>query len=236
MTETPPGKHPLFIPQEWRAITLALAASTLTLFTVAVIDVQDPHLGATLMSSIGLHAVGARAPAILVCLARGMSGPWSLFFNFYIEVIITVLSFYTFVLIVREGVEYRILHLAAQQAEAAAQTRKSWVKRYELVGMFFLVMAPLPLTGPVTGAILGYLLNLPPWRIFTVVLSGSLAMQAIYVLMGKALLNSVIAFQKAHQAEALALLGLVIALVTVTHIRGVVKLVRDMIDGQEPPS
>jgi uncharacterized membrane protein len=220
----------LFKASEWRQITVMLGFSTLTLFAVGAMFTHDEKLATTLLSSIGMHVAGARAPAILFCLSRGLSPVVTLFFNFYIEVLIVILCYYSFVLIIREGIESKFLHLAARRAEAAAQEHRNNLKRFELAGLFFLVMAPFPMTGPVTGAIVGYLLNLRPWATFTIVLSGTFVALAIYVTLGQALLKSVIDFQAQYSHEVTLIISFLIAAFTIFHVRSIARWVQSAVE------
>ena len=220
----------LFRASEWRQITIMLILSTLTLFAVGSLFRSNQALATTLLTTIGMHVAGARAPAILFCLSRGLSPAATLFFNFYIEIIIVVLCYYSFVLIIREGIESKFLHLAARRAEAAAQEHRNTLKRFELVGLFFLVMAPFPMTGPVTGAIVGYLLNLRPWATFAIVLSGTFAALALYTALGQAVLQSIIDFQSHYSYEVSIVIFVLIAAFTIFHIRSITRWVQNTVD------
>ncbi|MFH2202636.1 MAG: small multi-drug export protein [Elusimicrobiota bacterium] len=238
MTETSPGTPPpvetgLFKASEWRQITFMLVLSTMTLFAIGAMFRFDERLAITLLSSIGMHLAGARAPAILFGLSRGLSPVVTLFFNFYIEVLIVVLCYYSFVLIIREGIESKFMHLAAKRAETAAQEHRNAIKRFELAGLFFLVMAPFPMTGPITGAIVGYLLNLRPWATFAIVLSGTFVALFAYVVLGKVALQAIIAFQSRYAYEVALVIMFVIAVFTIVHVRSIARWVQSAIDDYE---
>lgn len=232
MSGEPPVQKPSpFEAREWREIILALSFATATLFAIGVLFQKDPKDATTLLSSIGMHVAGARAPAILFCLARGLSPAWTLFFNFYIEVLIVLIVYYGFVFVVREGLEAKILHIAAKQAEATAQRHKSLLKRFELFGLFLLVLAPLPMTGPVSGALIGYLLNQKPWVTFSVVFSGTFVALASYVALGTAVLSQIIETQKSYQDLATLIIAFVIAAFTIYHVKTIGKWVEDAVVG-----
>ena len=231
--EPPQTKPSPFEATEWRNIIVTLVLATLTLFGIGFLFLRNQHLATTLLSSIGLHAAGARAPAVLLCLARGMSASATLFFNFYVEIIIVFLCYYTFVLVVREGLESKFLHLAAKQAESAAQAHKNWIKKYEDFGLFILVVAPLPMTGPVTGAIVGYLLNLRPWVTFSLVFAGTFAANAVYIILGQAVLQQMIAFQQEYREIATITIAVIIAAFTIFHVRTIANWVEENVSDQE---
>jgi uncharacterized membrane protein len=224
-----PEKPSPFEAAEWRDLLVALVFATATLFAIGALFQKDAHTATTLLSSVGMHVAGARAPAILFCLVRGLSPGWTLFFNFYIEVLIVFVVYYAFILVVREGLEAKILHIAAKQAEAAAQRHRTLLKRFELLGLFFLVMAPFPMTGPVSGALIGYLLNLRPWVTFSVVLSGTFVALAAYVALGQTILTQIIEFQKTYQDTANIVLLAVIAAFTIFHVKTIRRWVEETV-------
>lgn len=237
-----PPAPPPFEVNEWRGVLVALVLATVTLFAVGVLFQRDPRDATTLLSAIGMHAAGARAPAVLFCLARGLGPAWTLLFNFYVEVLIVLIVYYGFVLVVREGLEAKILHLTARQAEAAAQRHKTFLKRFELFGLFLLVAAPLPMTGPVTGALIGYLLNLRPWVTFSVVFSGTFLALACYVAVGQAVLSRLIEAQKEYQDAATLVIAVLIAAFTIYHVRTIRRWVEGTVSEEraqdrppEPP-
>jgi uncharacterized membrane protein len=222
-------KPSIFKASEWRQILTTLILTTVTLFVIAVLFGRDPQLATTLLSSIGLHLAGARAPAVLYCLGHGLSPTVTLLFNFYIEVVIVVLVYYAFILFVREGIESKLLHLAAKQAEESAQTHRDFLKRFERFGLFLLVIAPLPMTGPVTGALVGYLLNLKPWMTFLIVLSGTFVANSVYVVLGHAVLTQIITMQAEYEGIATIIIGIVIAGFTIFHVRSIANWVKDSV-------
>ncbi|MFH1725726.1 MAG: small multi-drug export protein [Elusimicrobiota bacterium] len=221
-----PTAGPLLETAEWRQIVAALTLATLTLFGVGILFRYNAHVATTLLSSIGLHAAGARAPAVLFCLARGLPPIATLLFNFCVEIIIVVLCYYVFVLAIREGIETRFLKLAAKRAEATAQKHCGRLKRYERVGLFFFVMAPFAMTGPVTGAFAGYLLNLKPWVTFSIVFSGTFCALSAYVLLGQSVLTRVIALQNEYQGVVSILIAILIAGFTIYHVRSIAGWVK----------
>ena len=228
-TEHPdrPAKPTLFKAVEWRNIVVILGLATATLFAIGYLFTRNERFATTLLSSIGLHVVGARAPAFLLCLSRDMSPATTFLFNLYVEGIIVVLCYYSFVLVIREGLESKFLRLAAKQAEHAAQEHRDLLQRFEHFGLFLLVMAPLPMTGPVTGALVGYLLNLKPWVTFSIVLAGTSVALGTYVILGRAILAELIAFQVENKVEVEIVLVVVIAIFTIYHVRTIAKWVQN---------
>jgi len=55
-----------------------------------------------------------------------------------------------------------------------ALKNKQKIERFGWLGIFFFVMAPLPVTGPVIGSIIGYMLRLSLIKNFSATFSGTL--------------------------------------------------------------
>lgn len=70
-----------------------------------------------------------------------------------------------------------------RQAELAAERQKTRIKRYGAIGLFLFVIF-LFMTGPVIGALIGYLLNYRPAVNFLIVLCATLTSIVFYTLMG----------------------------------------------------
>ncbi len=64
---------------------------------------------------------------------------------------------------------------AFDQILQAAETHGALIRRYGPIGLFAFVLLPFPMTGPVVGCAIGFLLRMPVWLNMTMVLS------AVYV-------------------------------------------------------
>ena len=188
----------------------------------------DPSLYGTLSSTAVIHVMGGRALGIATCLSAGMSVFHTVLYNFYLEIVIVFIAYGFVVLIMRNVIQPKLFNSAVRQAELAAQSQKTKVKKYGAIGLFFFVMFPFFMTGPVVGAIIGYLLNYKAVNNFLIVFSGTLTSIVIYAMVG----NKAIGFIDQYvQVELLKkwgsiIIGLLILIFLIYHI-GTVKAYLD---------
>lgn len=149
----------------------------------------DPRLYQTLFSTAAVHLMGGRALGIAKCLTADISLFYTILYNFFLEVVIVLITYGIVVLFMRNIIQPKLFRSAVRQAELAAQDQKTRIKKFGAVGLFLFVMFPLFMTGPVIGAIIGYLLNYRAVNNFLIVFSGTLTSIIIYALVGNNILK-----------------------------------------------
>ncbi len=154
---------------------------------------MDPKLYGVLIETAALHLMGGRGAGVMICLLADISPLFTIFYNFYLEVLIVLIAYSMVVLIMRNVIEPKMFDAAVRRAELTAQRQKTTIKRYGGVGLFFFVMFPFFMTGPVVGSLIGYLINYRAIHNFLIIFSGTLTSIVIYTLIGNNL------FQKIHQ-------------------------------------
>jgi uncharacterized membrane protein len=142
-----------------------------------------------LSSTAIVHIMGGRALGIVTCLSAGISLFYTISYNFFLEVVIVLIAYGIVVLVMRNIIQPKLFDKAVRQAELTAQNQKTKIKRYGAIGLFLFVMFPFFMTGPVIGAIIGYLLNYRAVNNFLIVFSGTLASIIIYALIGNNIIN-----------------------------------------------
>ncbi len=149
----------------------------MTLLLVGVIGyygIVDFAMARTLVLAFVAHALGGRAAGVGMCLMNDFGQVWTILYNFYLEVLIVFLVYALFVLSVNNYVKLRTVKFMALKLERKARRHQETIKRFGWIGLFLFVMAPLPVTGPVMGSIIGYLLKFRYRVNFTAVLLGTL--------------------------------------------------------------
>ena len=149
----------------------------------------DPGLYGILSSTAIIHLMGGRALGIATCLSAGIPTFYTIAYNFFLEIVIVLVAYGIVVLVMRNIIEPKLLKSAVRQAELTAQDQKTRVKRYGAIGLFLFVMFPFFMTGPVIGAIIGYLLHYRAINNFLIVFSGTLTSIVIYALIGNNVLE-----------------------------------------------
>jgi len=174
---------------EVKILFLGLVLTALTGIYFLYLLFTDPGLYQVLSSTAIIHIMGGRALGILTCLSAGISLFYTIFYNFFLEVVIVLIAYGIVVLVMRNIIQPKLFDSAVRKAELTAQSQKTKIKKYGSIGLFLFVMFPFFMTGPVIGAIIGYLLNYRAINNFLIVFSGTLASIMIYALIGNNIIN-----------------------------------------------
>jgi uncharacterized membrane protein len=174
---------------EVKILVIGLVLMVLTGIHLLYLLFTDFHLYKVLSSTAVIHLMGGRALGIVTCLSADISLFYTILYNFLLEVIIVLIAYGIVVLVMRNILQPKLFKSAVRQAELTAQSQKTNIKKYGSIGLFLFVMFPFFMTGPVIGAIIGYLLNYRPINNFLIVFSGTLASIVIYALLGNKIIN-----------------------------------------------
>ena len=217
---------------EVRILSVGLLLAGMLGLALAFLLVTDPRLYGTLSSTAVLHLMGGRALGIATCLSAGLPIWFTIAYNFFLEVVIVLIAYGVVVLIMRNLVQPKLLRATVRQAELTAQQQRTAIKRFGAVGLFLFVMFPFMMTGPVIGAIIGYLLHYRPVSNFSIVFGGTLTSIVVYSLIGT---NLLVLLSRWVDLEAVrtwgwVAVGVLILVFAVYHI-GTVKRLLDEDDG-----
>ncbi len=216
---------------EVKILSIGLMLCALTGIYFLYLIFTDPSLYNVLSSTAVVHLMGGRALGIARCLSAGISFFYTVLYNFYLEVIIVLVAYGVIVLIMRNVIQPKIFHHAVRQAELTAQSQKTNIKRYGAVGLFLFVMFPFFMTGPVVGAVIGYLLHYKAINNFLIVFSGTLTSIIIYASVG----NRIIGF--INQYVEIELLkqwgGIVVGILILVFLIYHLKTVKAFLDSED---
>jgi len=188
----------------------------------------DFGLYKVLSSTAIIHIMGGRALGIVTCLSADISLFYTILYNFFLEVIIVLVAYGIVVLVMRNIIQPKLFNSAVRQAELTAQSQKTRIKKYGSIGLFLFVMFPFFMTGPVIGAIIGYLLNYRPINNFLIVFSGTLGSIMIYALLGNNIINFI--NQYIHIDVLKKWGGIIIAVLIVVFLIYHLKTVKALLD------
>ena len=174
---------------EVRILLIGLMLTMLTALYLVYLFFADFYLYRILSSTAIIHIMGGRALGIAICLSNDISAFYTILYNFFLEIVIVLITYGIFVLIMRNIIQPKLFRSAVRQAELAAQSQKTRIKKYGVIGLFLFVMFPFFMTGPVIGAIIGYLLNYRAVNTFLIVFSGTLSSIMLYTLAGNKAIN-----------------------------------------------
>ena len=176
---------------EVKILFVGLVLTALTGIYLLYLLFTDPGLYKVLSSTAVIHVMGGRGLGILTCLSAGISLFYTILYNFFLEVVIVLVAYGIVVLVMRNIIQPKLFDSAVRKAELTAQSQKTKIKKYGSIGLFLFVMFPFFMTGPVIGAIIGYLLNYRAINNFLIVFSGTLTSILIYALIGNNIIDHI---------------------------------------------
>jgi len=219
---------------EVRILLTGLILSFLACLYLLYLLLTNPSLYRVLSSTAILHIMGGRALGIATCLSADISLFYTILYNFFLEVVIVLIAYGTVVLIMRNIIQPKLFRRAVRQSELAAQEQKTNIKKYGAIGLFFFVMLPFFMTGPVIGSIIGYLLHYKAINNFLIVFSGTLSSIVIYALIGNTVIkhiNQYIQIDLVKKWVAI-IVGILIVLFLIYHIKTVKAYLDSETDGE----
>ena len=162
----------LFASTEGRLLGLGLALAGLMLLAFGVGWHLFPDKVLTYAAMTGLNLVIGRAAGMSMGYASGLTHAQVIPINMLVETVQVLVVYPLFVLSWRQMIRLRSLQpfVTRMHTIANANARGGMMKNFGIVGLFVFVFMPLWMTGPVVGAIIGFLIGLRPWVNLTVVL------------------------------------------------------------------
>ncbi len=129
----------------------------------------------SLLLALVAHTFGGRAAGVGICIMNELNLVWTIVYNFYLEVLIVCFTYSAFVLTLNNYIKIQWIESLTTGLMEKADKNKELIRKYGWVGVFLFVMFPLPVTGPVVGSAIGYLLKMKVWHNLTAVFLGTLA-------------------------------------------------------------
>lgn len=216
---------------EVKILSIGLAMAILAGIYLSVLLFINPGLYKVLSSTAIIHLMGGRALGVATCLSANISLIATIAYNFFLEVVIVLITYGITVLIMRNVIQPKLFRSTVRQAEMTAQKEKTRIKKYGAIGLFLFVMFPFFMTGPVIGALIGYLLNYRAINNFLIVFSGTLSSIIIYALVGNNIIRYIGRYVDIELVKnwGSIIIGLMILVFLIYHI----KTVKAFLDGQD---
>jgi uncharacterized membrane protein len=203
----------IFSNTEGRFLALGLMLTALMLLAFGIGWRLFPHSILPYAIMTVLNLIIGREAGMSYGYASGFDHANVVPFNILIETIQVLVVYPLFVLSSRHLIQLRILQPYLMRIREAAATRGGMVRKFGIAGLFVFVFVPFWMTGPVVGAIIGFLIGLRPWVNISVVLGSTYIAIFIWAL----LLNELSAWaatvnQFAPYALVLAIVLLAVAM------------------------
>lgn len=173
----------LFANPEGRMLGLGLALTGLGLlaFGIGWHLYPDGILPYAIMT--GLNLIIGREAGMSFGYASGFGHSQVVPLNILIETIQVLVIYPLFVQSTRHLVKLRVLQPFITRIHRAADSGGGMVRRFGIAGLFVFVFVPFWMTGPVVGAIIGFLIGLRPWVNVAVVLVSTYIAIGIWALL-----------------------------------------------------
>jgi uncharacterized membrane protein len=127
----------------------------------------------TYVGMAGLNLVVGRAAGMSFGYASSLGHAQVIPLNVLVETIKVLVLYPLFVLSGRQLIRVPRLQSFVKRMHSAAELRGGVVREFGIAGLFVFVLTPLWMTGPVVGAIIGFMMGLRARVILPVVLGGT---------------------------------------------------------------
>lgn len=185
---------------------IALAVLTFAAFGAGWLLAPQPTL--VLAAMTGLNLLIGRAAGLSFGYASGLDHPTVILGNMLVETIQVMVVYPLFALSWQQLLDLPRLRPLLARMHRDAEARQPWVMRFGIAGVFIFVFVPFWMTGPVVGAIIGFLIGLKPRVNLPVVLSATYVATVIWAL----LLNELHGVAEPVNRYALVLAAVALAL------------------------
>jgi uncharacterized membrane protein len=173
----------LFASTEGRMLGVGLALTGLMLlaFGIGWHLYPDRILPYAIMT--GLNLIIGREAGMSFGYASGFGHAQVAPLNILVETIQVLVIYPLFVQSTRHLIKLRTLEPFIMRIHRAAESGGGVVRKFGIAGLFVFVFAPFWMTGPVVGAIIGFLIGLRPWVNLAVVLVSTYIAIGIWALL-----------------------------------------------------
>ncbi len=168
-------KQKLFYTIEGRILITGLLLLLLLLIGICYCAAIDTETAKTLGLVFIAHTFGGRAAGIGLCIMNEFGATITIAYNFYLEILIVCFAYSLFVLTTNNYIRIIWVTNFMERITHKALRQKEKVRSFGWIGLFVFVMLPLPVTGPVMGSIIGYMLRINLFKNFSATASGTLA-------------------------------------------------------------
>lgn len=165
---------------EGRLLILGVFLAVTFIVLVLAYSLVDFSIAKVLVLVLLAHLVGSRAGGIGLCILNGFSPMATIAYNCFIETLIVCFTYAGFVLSTTNYLKVEWIKRFMDRLAEKAMEKKDKIKSWGWIGIFSFVMAPLPVTGPVIGSIIGYMLKMRLFSNFTATALGTLTATVVW--------------------------------------------------------
>ena len=168
---------------EARILALGVGLCLATVAALGVGWLVEPRITALFAAMTGLNLTVGRAAGMSFGYASGLHHGAVISSNMLVETIQVLVIYPLFVLSWKNLVDVRHMHRFLVTMRRSAEASQPRVARYGMIGLFAFVFLPFWMTGPVVGAIIGFLIGLKPRQNLATVLCATYAAVPLWALL-----------------------------------------------------
>ena len=165
---------------EGRIFVLGLIIGTLFLCWLGLSRFWLPGKTHLLFAMASICIMFGRIAGMYFGLTAGLPHLVIVTINVFIDTLWVLLLYPLVILSMKNLMIFKIFEKNIERIINVAKSNQAKIKRYGIPGLFFFVLCPLPMTGPVVGGAIGYFMGLRPWVNMAIVLSAAYTMITIW--------------------------------------------------------
>lgn len=220
-------KQTLLHTTEGRILILGFFLAATYLALVGYFIGADPATAKVFVLVLLAHFAGSRAGGIGICILNGFSPAATIAYNLYVETLIVCFTYSGFVLSTTNYLKVEWVRRFMANLALKALEKKDKIQKWGWIGIFSFVMAPLPVTGPVIGSIIGYMLRMGLFSNFTATALGTFTATVIWCFGFDYLQQQ---FQMIQYVFAA-----IVVMVLIPYIKPIKRFIKECC-GKEPPA
>ena len=168
-------RQKIFSTNEGKILLTGFLLTALLFIIIGYFAIVNVETAKTLALTFAVHTFGGRAAGIGLCIMNGFGSIITIGYNFYLEILIVCFTYPIFVLTTNNYITVKWITNIIDRLTKKAVEQKEKIQSYGWIGLFIFVMLPLPVTGPVVGAVIGSMLRVSLIKNFSAIGSGTLA-------------------------------------------------------------
>lgn len=126
-----------------------------------------------LITEVTMNFLIGRSAGMYFGLISGIDLPIIVTLNFLVDTIWVLILYPIVIFTLRNLMQMKVFRNAIDRIVKAAHANENRIRKYGIPGIFIFVVAPLPMTGPIVGGVIGYFIGLKPWLNVCVILSAA---------------------------------------------------------------
>lgn len=163
------GIKKVFLTQQGMILLLGISLVILLGAFISLYYFIDPEFVHKISAMVVTNVVVGRVPSISLGYASELSHFEVIATNVYIEMIMVTLIYSAFIFSYHNMLQVKFLDKFFHKTHEYREKYSSFFDRFGLLGLFIFVFIPFWMTGPIVGAIIGYLIGLGHFTIIITV-------------------------------------------------------------------